>query len=98
MNLLNETMNDLDVHGKFAHDVCFVMCDDIFMSFEDFKEWAKDIEYYDGYGECQISLKLKIVGLDWWLERTEYNGSEWWAFKQLPKKPKTYGKIVLVAP
>lgn len=28
-----------------------------------------------------------IVGDDWWMERHEYDGSEWWEFKELPKKP-----------
>lgn len=25
-----------------------------------------------------------VVGDDWWLERHEYDGSEWWEFKRLP--------------
>jgi len=27
------------------------------------------------------------VGDDWWLERHEYDGSEWWVFQKLPIKP-----------
>jgi hypothetical protein len=26
-----------------------------------------------------------VIGSDWWLERHEYDGSEWWEFKSLPK-------------
>lgn len=46
---------------------------------------AKANEVYDsGYGcEC-VDRELKVVGDDWWLERHEYDGSEWWEFKQKP--------------
>lgn len=29
-----------------------------------------------------------MAGDDWWLERAEYDGSEWWKFKTLPVEPK----------
>lgn len=28
------------------------------------------------------------MGDDWWLERHEYDGSEWFELKELPDKPK----------
>lgn len=46
-----------------------------------------DFDYNDGYGGNEINGDLVIVGDDWWLERVEYDGSEWWEFKTLPKKP-----------
>lgn len=53
--------------------------------------WAEfvsiaDFEYDDGYGGAEIK-NIKIVGPDWWLERHEYDGSEWWEFKRKPEKP-----------
>jgi hypothetical protein len=33
-------------------------------------------------------LKIIVVGKDWWLERHEYDGSEWWEFKTMPDKNK----------
>ena len=32
-------------------------------------------------------MDLLIVGDDWWLERHEYDGAEWWEFKTLPCEP-----------
>jgi len=34
-----------------------------------------------------IRNDLYVVGEDWWLERGEYDGSEWWEFKRLPECP-----------
>lgn len=30
-----------------------------------------------------------IVGENWWLERSEYDGSEGWEYKQAQKEPET---------
>ena len=38
-----------------------------------------------GYGSAEIREDLVIVGKDWWLERDEYDGSEWWAFHTMPE-------------
>ena len=35
-----------------------------------------------------VCLGLLVVGDNWWLERHEYDGSEWWEFKTIPNKPK----------
>ena len=43
-----------------------------------------NFDYDDGYGFNNISLNLKIVGDTWWLERDEYDGAEWWSFKEHP--------------
>ena len=44
-----------------------------------------DFEYDAGYGMQELS------GIVWlengWLERGEYDGSEWWAFKTRPEIP-----------
>lgn len=52
-----------------------------------------DIEYYDGFGAQEINPDLLVVGDDWWLERHEYDGSEWWEFKTMPKMPEMVDKI-----
>lgn len=46
----------------------------------------KEVDYYSGYG-MQI-----IYGYVWfkdgtWLERGEYDGSEWWEYKATPEIP-----------
>lgn len=52
-----------------------------------------DFEYDNGYGGQEIHWGLVIVGKDWWLERHEYDGKEWWEFKMLPERPNV-GKIL----
>ena len=43
-----------------------------------------NFDYDSGYGVPFIPMNLVVVGKDWWLERHEYDGSEWWEYKQLP--------------
>ena len=31
-----------------------------------------------------MAIDLKIIGKDWWMERREYDGAEWWEFKKAP--------------
>lgn len=82
-NLLEETLQVLRENGKSEEDVLFVKSFPLTTSWEAFKRNA-NFEYDDGYGCNQISLNLKIVGDSWWLERNEYDGSEWWEFKTHP--------------
>lgn len=89
INFLEETLDILELNNRSKYDVQFVTDGQSYMSFEDFEELA-NFEYYDGYGGNEIKLNLKVVGYDFWLERHEYDGSEWWEFKQQPKKPGTY--------
>lgn len=37
-----------------------------------------------------MAQDLIIVGDTWWLERHEYDGCEWFEFKELPSKPEKY--------
>lgn len=43
-----------------------------------------DFEYNAGYGSQEIEGFISFTD-DTWLEREEYDGSEWWDFKQCPK-------------
>jgi hypothetical protein len=99
-NLLKETLEMLAENGKSPADVRWVGHRDFgyltqirptpekmpYGSWEEFVEFA-DFDYDNGYGGAQVSTRLVIVGDDWWLERGEYDGSEWWEFKTLPKPP-----------
>lgn len=92
-NLLKETLEKLSENGKSQTDVRWVGTRDMRYasrtlacgSWEDFAGFA-DFDYDAGYGGHEIDLALVVVGDDWWLERGEYDGSEWWEFKTLPQK------------
>lgn len=85
-NLLDETIETLKINGKTEKDVLWVGCNNFYTTWEHFKSVA-DIEYDEGFGGQQIATDLLVVGDNWWLERGEYDGSEWWEFKELPKHP-----------
>lgn len=54
----------------------------------EFRESAMGIEYDEGYGVQEINEHLVIVFDDGsWLERAEYDGSEWWEYKTVPQRP-----------
>ncbi len=85
-NLLEETRKDLARHGLTEADVVWVgTCDGAAaISWAKFTELA-DKTYDAGYGAVCVELSLVVVGIDWWLERSEYDGSEGWVFKRLPQ-------------
>ena len=90
MNLLEETLEILEQHGKKPEDVKW--CGSPEYGWFTWDEFAKvaDVEYDNGYGAAKVADDLLVVGEDWWLERHEYDGSEWWVFKTLPVKPKVH--------
>lgn len=96
--LLKETIDVFTSEGKKEEDVLWVgLCSgkDKFYkktSWDAFKKVA-DFDYESGFGAHEINDSLIIVGVDWWLERHEYDGSEWWEFKTLPLKPSETIKI-----
>lgn len=99
-NLLKETLEFMKANGKAPADVRWVgTLDPDYLqairptpqpvpcgAWEDFARFA-DFNYDAGYGGAEVNGALVIVGDDWWLERGEYDGSEWWEFKTIPKKP-----------
>lgn len=85
-NFLAETIESLEENGKTPLDVLWIGTSFCFMTWEEFCANA-DFLYDSGYGSAEINEDLVIVGFDWWLERDEYDGLEWWAFKRIPDKP-----------
>ncbi len=87
MNLLSETLDCLASCGKNQSDVRWVGSTNYgYFDWEHFVKIA-DVEYDNSYGATEVAKDLVVVGDDWWLERKEYDGSEWWVFKKLPIKP-----------
>lgn len=87
MNLLHETLAALIRIGKKQYDIKWI--GSVNYGYFDWEHFVKiaNVEYDDGYGSAEVAIDLVIAGDDWWLERQEYDGSEWWVFKKLPIKP-----------
>lgn len=85
-NLIIETLNILNEHNKTKDDIewCGIK-DQCYFTFNEFKYYF-NIDYnYCGFP--QINPNLVIVGKDFWLERQECMGQEWWEYKSYPVKP-----------
>ena len=85
-NLLIETERVLKLQGKTLSDVVWVGCTDFQIPINRFVECANQ-EYDSGYGAPEVATDLLVVGSDFWLERHEYDGQEWWEYKELPEMP-----------
>ena len=85
-NLLKETIELLENNNKKETDVKWVGTTTHKTTWKDFESKA-DIEYNSSYGSSKVAQDLLIVGDNWWLERHEYDGSEWWEYKEIPKEP-----------
>ena len=91
-NLLVETIEFLNENKRGIEDVEWCGSETFgWFSFEDFVEIA-NVKYDPGFGGQEVAVDLKIVGKDFWLERHQYDGSEWWEYKEIPKKPEKYNK------
>ena len=92
INLLEETKRVIEENNHGVDEVKWLGSANFgWFKWEDFEQIA-DIEYDNGYGAPEIAQDLLVVGEDWWLERHEYDGSEWWEFKTTPSKPDGYSK------
>lgn len=90
--LLQETLAVMEQHGKNPSDVRWVGSEEFgYFTWADFAEVANE-RYYSGFGAQEVATDLMIVGDDWWMERGEYDGSEWWEFVRPIQKPETYRK------
>ena len=80
MNLLKETKKILKEHNKTLKDIVAIQGKD-FGIFDTFIELA-NTNYDNGYGSSKVAEDLIIIGNNWWLERAEYDGAEWWEYKE----------------
>lgn len=87
-NLLQETIEILSRYNKEAEDVFWVGDKEKYTTWSDFERKSNQ-DYDNGFGGNEVYDNLIIVGDNWWLERHEYDGSEWWEFKSIPSKPNT---------
>ena len=83
MNLLEETKQVLSWHNLTLDDINWWGTFNSRYPLDDLEK-ILDIEYDDSFGTQKINKNLVIVGKDWWLERHECDGAEWWEFKRKP--------------
>ena len=95
-NLLAETLWAVGHSGHAPSDVTYVGSvgkDPHGCTWADFERLA-DVEYDSGYGGAEVAGDLMVVFSDGsWLERAEYDGSEWWEFKKSPQVPPSFASI-----
>lgn len=86
MNLLHETEKELEAAGKTWDSVSFIgSADGAYRCSVEFFKLLANANYDNGYGSAEVAQDLVIVFWDGtWLERYEYDGSEWWEHKSTP--------------
>lgn len=70
-SLLEETLRVLKDRGLKPQNVQYVLTSKVWMTWEEFANIAKKVHYDSGYGIQEIEPSLKVVGIDWWLEREQ---------------------------
>ena len=86
INLLEETKETLESNGKTIDNLTAVIFGKYRITVENFISVA-DVEYDNGFGAPQVGENLVVMGDGFWLERHEYDGSEWWEYKEsIPTK------------
>ena len=99
INFLSETKEMLTEINKTPADIIYIgnisnNPNNIYScTWEEFKNLA-DFKYNNGFGGHEIPGDLIILFSDnSWFSRGEYDGSEWWEHKQIPKIPTRTKKI-----
>ena len=86
MNLYKEIIQCLEENGKTKSDVIWAGCEEFRIPLDVFWKIA-DVEYDECFCLVEVANDLLVVGEDFWLERHEYDGSEWFEYKTMPKEP-----------
>lgn len=98
MNLLEESMECLRVLKVDEEDIYGVYDGKTFLDWNDFKELARDVNYYNGFGGQEINQSLLIYTKSAILYRHEYDGAEDWRYipilnKDVLLNPNRYEEI-----
>ena len=83
MNLYKETIEEIKKSKHTVEDVVAIVDDQKQerAGIYKFLEQAKTVNYNDGFGGAEINQNLRVIFKDGsWLERREYDGSEWWEY------------------
>lgn len=87
-NLREETEAAIAESGRTPEDVSWVGTRDTLLDTKSFWRAAARTVYDSGFGAQEVASDLVIVFRDGaWLERAEYDGSEWWEYRRKPRRP-----------
>ena len=89
LTLLEETRHDMKTNNVDESQVAWVGGSEQWFTWDEFCSIA-NVDYDSGFGGQVVATDLIVVGNGWWLERHEYDGSEWWEFKTGHTKPETH--------
>ena len=78
INLWEETIEFLKENNYTWEDVIRIGNNEGYINKSDFKKFAENYNYDNGYGIEYIPLDLIIEGKGFKMFRGEYDGSEWW--------------------
>ncbi len=85
-NLKESTLKAIKENGKTIDDIKWVGCYSYKIPIDKFWKMANR-EFDSGFGGVEVAEDLIVVGENWWLERREYDGAEWWEYKERPEEP-----------
>ena len=92
-NLKEETLNKIKDIGKTIEDIEYgtIVDDTKIYTIDSVSDLDKlDFRYYAGYGTQEVSGNI-VFKDGTWLDRAEYDGSEWWEYY---KKPERYKGVI----
>jgi hypothetical protein len=88
INFAEETINVLHDESYEIEDIDWIGCTDFVIPINEFFDAARRTDYNAGYGSEKMPVDLLIVMKDGnWFSRAEYDGSEWWRYNKVPRKP-----------
>ena len=96
MNLLRETLEDLEMFGYTENNIVSVGIRG--KGIIPNRKYLFNVNYDDGFGSQEVHPEL-VIKLDdgSWMERHEYDGSECWSLKCSPEIPNEVyqGRLVI---
>lgn len=95
MNLLAETISDINSSGHDISEIVFIGSEESGHSctWDKFTSLA-DKDYHSGYGAQEVASDLIVVFSDGaTMKRGEYDGSEWWEYSKPFTKPEATKEI-----
>lgn len=87
LDLIQETKDFISALGYKKEDIQWMGGRDFAIPIDDF--WNSKPQFYSaGYGWQEVAPDFKVAFKDHsWIQREEYDGSEWWEYYHYPEMP-----------